>query len=399
MRAWPSVALGDVFTIARGGSPRPIDAFITDDPRGVNWIMIGDAVDGSKYIESTRKKIRAEGVARSREVKPGDFLLTNSMSFGHPYILKTSGCIHDGWLVLSPRAGNVHPDYFYHLLGSPLIYAEFERLAAGAVVKNLNSEVVRGVKVPFPPLAEQRRIADILDKADDIRRKRKEAIALTEDLLRSTFLEMFGDPATNPKGWPVKPFQQLLATPLRNGLSPSSSGQHPARVLTLSAITRVAYDPNAWKHGVFAIEPWDDVRVDERDFLICRGNGNKNLVGRGTFPTTSDSSLVFPDTMIAARTDDRQIAPAYLASLWKSPSVRTQIEASARTTNGTFKINQGAIEAIQIVCPPREKQEPFQTIARRITQSEVHQQAAKENAEALFDSIVARAFSGDLGSC
>lgn len=190
MSQWPRVALGEIFTVARGGSPRPIDAFLTDDPTGVNWIMIGDAVEGSKYITGTKKRIRADGVSRSRQVKAGDFLLTNSMSFGRPYILATSGCIHDGWLVLSPRSSEVDQDYFYHLLGSSFVYAEFERLAAGAVVKNLNSELVRGVKVPLPPFAEQRRIAGVLDKADVIRRKSVEAIALADELLRSAFLEL-----------------------------------------------------------------------------------------------------------------------------------------------------------------------------------------------------------------
>ena len=96
MSGWPTVALGDVFEIARGGSPRPIDSYVTDDPAGINWIMIGDASEGSKYITATKKRIRKEGIQRSRMVKPVDFLLTNSMSFGKPYIMRTSGCIHDG---------------------------------------------------------------------------------------------------------------------------------------------------------------------------------------------------------------------------------------------------------------------------------------------------------------
>src|SRR5205085_12050944 len=142
-------ALGDVFDIARGGSPRPIDAYITDDPEGVNWIPIADASASSKYIYTTKKRIRKEGVSRSRTVKPGDFLLTNSMSCGRPYILKTSGCIHDGWLVLSSKKDNVDQDYFFHLLGSEAIYSEFSRLAAGATVKNLNIDLVAGVQVAF----------------------------------------------------------------------------------------------------------------------------------------------------------------------------------------------------------------------------------------------------------
>jgi type I restriction enzyme S subunit len=126
MSAWPIHKLDEIFDIARGGSPRPIDQFITDDDDGVNWIMIGDASNSSKFIRHTKKKIRPSGVVKSRLVKPGDFLLTNSMSFGRPYILDTHGCIHDGWLVLSSKIKNVDQDYFYHLLGSPAIFREFE---------------------------------------------------------------------------------------------------------------------------------------------------------------------------------------------------------------------------------------------------------------------------------
>ena len=85
----PLVSLGDIFEIARGGSPRPIQKYITDDPDGVNWIMISDASETSKYITSTKKRIIRDGVKNSRMVYSGDFLLTNSMSFGRPYIMKT----------------------------------------------------------------------------------------------------------------------------------------------------------------------------------------------------------------------------------------------------------------------------------------------------------------------
>ncbi|HZM12265.1 MAG TPA: restriction endonuclease subunit S [Candidatus Limnocylindrales bacterium] len=153
---WPLVALGDIFNIARGGSPRPILDYVTDSPDGVNWIMISDASEGSKYITKTKKRIKPSGVKRSRMVHPGDFLLSNSMSFGHPYILKTSGCIHDGWLVLSAKKKNISQDYFYYLLRSPLMFLTFKGLAGGSTVKNLNIELVTGVKVTLPTLDEQK---------------------------------------------------------------------------------------------------------------------------------------------------------------------------------------------------------------------------------------------------
>jgi len=164
--------------------------------------MIGDTKEGSKYINTTQKKIRKEGMKKSREVFPGDFLLTNSMSFGRPYILKTSGCIHDGWLVLSPHK-ELSTDYFYYYLGSPVVKNQLAARAAGAVVKNLNSEIVRELEIPLPPLKEQKRIAAILGKADSLRRKRQQAIQLADQFLHAVFLDMFGDPVTNPKGWEI----------------------------------------------------------------------------------------------------------------------------------------------------------------------------------------------------
>lgn len=182
MSGWPLVALGDVFEIARGGSPRPIDEYITDEADGLNWITISDAPEGSKYITGTKRRIRRDGAKRSRMVKPGDLLLTNSMSFGRPYIMRTSGCIHDGWLVLTRKEDNVDPDFFFYLLGSKDVYLEFERLAAGTTVKNLNIALVKGVHVALPPLPEQRRIAELLDRGEVLRAKRRAALSEFEAL-------------------------------------------------------------------------------------------------------------------------------------------------------------------------------------------------------------------------
>jgi type I restriction enzyme S subunit len=160
------VQLGDALEIARGGSPRPIQAYLTDNPDGINWIMIGDAGVGEKYIANTAKKIRAEGLSKTRVVKEGDLLLSNSMSFGRPYIMKTNGAIHDGWLVLRDAHAMCSSDYLYHVLGSPMCYAQFARAAAGATVKNLNTSIVSSIEIPLPPLESQVEIAARLDAVE-----------------------------------------------------------------------------------------------------------------------------------------------------------------------------------------------------------------------------------------
>lgn len=155
---WEWVKLGNVCTIARGGSPRPIKEYLTTAEDGITWIKIGDTEKNSKYIYSTAEKIKPSGVLKSRMVYAGDFLLTNSMSFGRPYILKVDGCIHDGWLVISQKKEVFDQDYLYWTLSSRYAYAQFCDKVSGGVVKNLNSDKVANSVFPLPPLAEQKRI-------------------------------------------------------------------------------------------------------------------------------------------------------------------------------------------------------------------------------------------------
>ena len=160
---WRWDRLGNVSIIARGGSPRPIESYITDDENGINWIKIGDTEKDGKYIFKTKEKIKPEGLSKSRYVESGDFLLTNSMSFGRPYILKTNGCIHDGWLVIGNIDTVFNQDFLYYALSSDFMYQTLSLLAAGSTVKNLKSDTVKSVLFPIPPMREQKRIAEKLD--------------------------------------------------------------------------------------------------------------------------------------------------------------------------------------------------------------------------------------------
>ena len=161
--------LGEISIISRGASPRPIKSFITDDKNGVHWIKIGDVAPESKYIEGTKERITQEGAKKSRFVKKGDFILSNSMSFGRPYILKIDGCIHDGWLSIGEFEKFVIPDFLYHILTSNAIQKEFaQRASFGGAVQNLNADIVRDVEIPVPPLPVQAEIVRILDKFDAI---------------------------------------------------------------------------------------------------------------------------------------------------------------------------------------------------------------------------------------
>ena len=159
-KGWETIRIKQVSRVIRGGSPRPIEEYLSDT--GFNWIKIGDTQKGIKYIYSTKQKIRVEGLTKTRLVHHGDLLLTNSMSFGEPYILKTDGCIHDGWVAIMNINAAVK-EYLYYALASEVCKVQFELQVAGGVVQNLNIDKIGATFIPYPSVAEQQRIADVLD--------------------------------------------------------------------------------------------------------------------------------------------------------------------------------------------------------------------------------------------
>jgi restriction endonuclease S subunit len=165
-KEWDVKQLGKCAEVNRGGSPRPIEKYITDSEDGINWIKIGDVKPNSKYITSTIEKIIPAGLLATRRVKTGDFLLSNSMSFGRPYIIKIDGAIHDGWLTIQNYEQNFNIDYLYYLLSSDDIKKQYSKYAAGSTVLNLNKEIVKKVFVVITNPLEQHAIADRLSAID-----------------------------------------------------------------------------------------------------------------------------------------------------------------------------------------------------------------------------------------
>ena len=214
--SWEWVRLGSICEIARGGSPRPIKQFLTDDPNGINWIKIGDSDKGGKYINETKEKIIPEGMSKSRFVHRGDFLLTNSMSFGRPYILNVDGCVHDGWLVLSGYQTAYDKDFLYYLLASSFAYYQFCEVVSGAVVKNLNSDKVACALFPLPPINEQHRI-----------------VAKIEELL--PYIERYGKAeehlTTLNTTFPEALKKSILQEAVQGKLVPQDPDDEPASVL------------------------------------------------------------------------------------------------------------------------------------------------------------------------
>ncbi len=165
---WEKTILGDLSEVVRGGSPRPIDGFLTTDADGLNWLKIGDVDKEAKYVTHTAEKVRPEALSKTRVVNAGDLILSNSMSFGRPYILEIKTCIHDGWIAITKIAKKADRDFLYYLISAPTSQSYFEDNAAGSGVQNLNADIIKALPVCFPSPAEQQKIAECLSSVDEL---------------------------------------------------------------------------------------------------------------------------------------------------------------------------------------------------------------------------------------
>ena len=260
---WAWERLGNISLIARGGSPRPIKSYLTNDENGINWIKIGDTEKDGKYIYSTKEKIKPEGVLKSRYVKSGDFLLTNSMSFGRPYILKTDGCIHDGWLVIGNIELVFNQDYLYYALSANFMYKVLAVLAGGSTVDNLNSDLVKALLFPIPPMNEQIHIASkvenllyLLKKIDE----NEEIITKDKKNIKSKILDLA----------------------IRGKLVPQDPNDEPASVL----LERIkAEKEELIKQG--------KIKRDKKESVIFKGEDNSYYEKIGNSVTCIDNELPF----------------------------------------------------------------------------------------------------------
>ena len=188
---WEQRKFSDLVLIERGGSPRPIDDYITDLPDGLNWVKIGDAPSQGRYITKTAEKIKPEGLSKTRQVQPGDLILSNSMSFGKPYIMGINGCIHDGWLLIRDTQNRFDLKFLCHMLGTDQMLNQYRMFAAGSTVNNLNKELVGNTTVSLPSVGEQRVIGEYLESVDDLitlqQRKCDKLVNVKKSMLEKMF--------------------------------------------------------------------------------------------------------------------------------------------------------------------------------------------------------------------
>ena len=392
MNQWKYVKLGEVCTVERGGSPRPIDDFITTDENGINWIKIGDA-DESMYITKTSQRIKPEGMKKSRYVKPGDFLLSNSMSFGRPYILKIDGCIHDGWLVLRDENNVFDKKFLYYYLSAPITYKKFKSMAVGGVVNNLNSDMVRKVRVPIPSQEEQHRISDRLDKVSNVIFLRNQQLAKLDDLVKARFVEIFGDVFLNPMEWPEKKLESLadIVSGITKGRKTTETDLQEVPYMAVSNVKDGYIDWTTVKTILATRREIEQYRLMPDDILMTEG-GDPDKVGRGAIIKMPLKNSIHQNHIFRVRLNEQEILPDFLAEYLQHQKAKRYFLGCAKQTTGIASINMRQIKALPTLVPPLSLQNQFAAFVERVDKQKQTVQQSLEKLELMKKALMQEYF-------
>ena len=410
---WQVKKLGEVFTIERGGSPRPIQEFITDEENGINWIKIGDTKDVVKYIQTTKQKIRPEGAKRSRMVYVDDFILSNSMSFGRPYIMKTTGCIHDGWLVIR-RNVDIDNNYLYYILSSPLLYQQFTNLAKGSTVKNLNIDAVKQAKISFPPLREQQaivsRIEELLSDLDNGKQQLQLAQQQLKTYRQSLLKWVFEGKLTNsdlkngelPKGWKLMKLGNVC-NKIQDGshFSPQIQYDEPGkdRFMYITAknirndhmdFRKLSYVDKDFHQSIYG-----RCNPEFGDVLLTKDGVN---TGEVTLNTLHEPISLLSSVCIF-KTKKNELLSEFLKYFIQSPFGSKLISDSMTGTAIKRIILRKIKDAIVIIPPIEEQLLIVSELESKLTVCDKIEETISEallKSESLRQSILKKAFSGEL---
>lgn len=393
MKSMRRTTLGECCEIVSGATPSTrTPAFWDGD---VDWATPKDlsGLDG-KFIARTARRITREGLASCAAsiLPPQSVLFSSRAPIGHVAINTVPMATNQGFKSFVPkRKEEVEPSFLYHWLRAHRMF--LESLGNGATFKEISKAVVSRIEIKLPTFAEQRRIADILDKADAIRKMRRETIALTEEFLRSVFLEMFGDPVTNPKGWPTKPLAKLGRV---------TTGNTPSRAM-----------PEYFGNDIEWIKS-DNINTPSHfltsaaEGLSAQGRAVGRIVPAGsTLMTciagspTCIGNVALADREVAFNQQINAVTPHEGVDsrfLYVLLLVGKQLVQAASTNSMKGMVSKGKLEEVLVPAPPPDLQNRFGETFERVMDLSRRQQDAETEAHRLFENTVLQAFSGELTS-
>ena len=395
---WQHVSIKECCRVISGSTPRRNKPEYWNG--GIHWVTPKDLSNlNVPILKEAPEKITKIGYKScSTTLLPkGSILFSSRAPIGLVAIAGREMCTNQGFKSLVPNE-SVDSSYLYWCIRyfTPQLAAQ----GSGTTFKELSKTIVEKFKIPLPPLEEQKRIAAILDKADAIRRKRKKAIALTEELLRSTFLDMFGDPVTNPKGWKVVELEKILGESFQNGAyfpkDKYSNSEGSIEMVHMSDAFYGVAKPGNLKRVLASKKEREQYELTEGDVLINRRSLNYEGSAKPCLIPSLKESLIFESSLIRVRVNQKIVDPIFFYSYMLQPRARAAFVFPYVTKSTISGINQAGLKRVKIVVPPINLQLKYKQIYNQITHTTTNNKNDLKQIDNLFNSLLQKAFRGEL---
>ena len=400
MRA-PLVPLGNVAAFVRGVTYKPVD--LVENFSAGSLVCMRTANIQTQLDQTDLKSIPAPIVkSADKRLLAGDILVSTANSWNLVgkccWVPALEYDAVPGGFIAALRADReqVEPRYLYHWFNSPRTQDLARNCGRQTTnISNMDLNRCLAIQIPLPPLPEQRRIAAILDKADALRAKRRQAIAKLDLLLQSVFLEMFGDPVTNPKGWPMVHVGDAFSAFVggKNVECPDS-GSSPYRILKVSAVTKTVFMPDQSKLAPDGLIPASEHIVRNGDLLFSRAN-TAELVAATAYVWETPPNLVLPDKIwrMVLR-DESKLIPLFAWELFKNRAFRDELSKRSSGTSGSMKnISKAKLMLVPMPLPPLELQNKLALLSRRLHQQRAWLERQQSGLDQVQTAIATSAFA------
>lgn len=391
--SYPMVALGELCEMSSGGTPlRSVGKYY--DGGSIPWVKIGDIENADEgVINRTEEFITEEGLAaiNDRSFAKGTVLFAMYGSVGKVAVAGMPLATNQAILGIRPDQSKLSTDYLVHWLRSR--QHEWEHQARGVALKNLSAGIVKQQMIPLPPLPEQRRIAAILDKAQALVANDKRTLAVYDQLAKSLFLELFGDPVRNERGWEVKAVADVGTSRLGKMLdAKKQTGQHLRKYLRNTNVQWRDIQVHDLHEMDFDENDRSEFRLELGDILMCEGGE----VGRCAIWEAPLEECYFQKALHRIRLDKSQIQPEYFVQLFIELVERDGLKDYTSTSTISHLTGE-KLATVRIPVPPIKLQTLFEERLKGVRTQRAKSVQSLRQSEALFGSLLQVAFAGDLG--
>lgn len=398
--SWPQIRLGDLSKVITKGTT-PTTLGFEFSAKGVNFLRVQNIEDGAvKYWKDTLFiDERTHQALERSQILPGDVLVSIAGTIGRSGVVPGDApplnC--NQAIAIVRTNGEICRPYLRYWLESAEAQGQMRGATVTGTISNLSLTEIGNLRVPVPSLAEQQRIAEILDHAEALRVKRRAALAQLDTLTQSIFLDLFGDPRTNPKGWPLRPMAELFTDPPIFGTMIPADGQRLGwLVLRVANIQDWKLDLTDKKYADLPSQGVARHSVKDGDLLLARAIASEEHLGKCVVAHPGAERWAFDSHLMRLRFDGKQAEPDFIRHLLMTPGGRSRFLRASRKSTIQFNINTKEISGLRIPVPLIEDQREFLRCVVAIEKSRAGHRASLAQLDVLFGSVQHRAFRGEL---